>query len=511
MGIIKRQSIKNSLVSYLGVGIGAISSIFIYTLIDKTDMGIIQFAISTAAFFAPFASFASSMTATRFYPFFKTEDGKDNGFLPLLTVFTLISSLFFVGLIYFFRNDLASLFQKDSEQFLNSLHFILIFTVLVALSTLFISFAANQSRIVVPSIFQNLLPKIAQPTLVLLYFFGVIGFATLFKGLAFTFFLMLMGVVGYVYFLRKNSFQSSILRGSFLMKKHARDMFRFSSFNFFIVMGSVFAQQADKLFIAPMLGYEQLAIFGFGAMIAEAIDVPRKALSGIAQPLIAASIAKKNWVHITEIYRKTALLQVIAGVFLLAGVWACADLLFDLMIKNGEAYRTGKWVILILGLSRLADMATGTNAEIITFSEHYRFNFRSFATMAALNIVLNLALIPIMGIEGSALATLISIVLVNLWRLFFIKQKMGIHPWDKRMLWVMAFGLLAWFAAYMTPSVYLTFLPKIGNAFANIVIKGLIVSILYGFLILRFKVSEDVNAVFEGMKSRMLALSNKKK
>ena len=91
MGIIKRQSIKNSLVSYLGVGIGAISSIFIYTLIDKTDMGIIQFAISTAAFFAPFASFASSMTATRFYPLFKTEDGKDNGFLPLLTIFTFIS------------------------------------------------------------------------------------------------------------------------------------------------------------------------------------------------------------------------------------------------------------------------------------------------------------------------------------------------------------------------------------------------------------------------------------
>ncbi len=501
MGIIKRQSIKNSLVSYLGVGIGAISSIFIYTLIDKTDMGIIQFAISTAAFFAPFASFASSMTATRFYPLFKTEDGKDNGFLPLLTIFTFISSLFFVGLIYLFRYNIAALFEKDSEQFLGSVHFILIFTVLVALLTLFISFAANQSRIVVPSIFQNLLPKVAQPTLVLLYFFGVIGFAQVFKGLAFTFFLMLAGIVGYVYFLRKDSFQSSILRGSALMKKHAFDMLRFSSFNFFIVMGSVFAQQADKLFIAPMLGYEQLAIFGFGAMIAEAIDVPRKALSGIAQPLIANSIAEKNWTHIAEIYRKTALLQVISGVFLLAGVWACADSLFDLMIKNGESYRTGKWVILILGLSRLADMATGTNAEIITFSEHYRFNFRSFVTMAVLNIVLNLVLIPIIGIEGSALATLISISLVNVWRLFFIKRKMNIHPLDVRMLWVVAFGVFAWLMAFLTPSVYFDFFPKIGNAFVNILIKGLIVTVLYVFLILRFKVSEDVDGAFENVKT----------
>lgn len=500
MGIIKRQSIKNSLVSYLGVGIGAVSSIFIYTLIDRTEMGMIQFAISTAAFFAPFAAFASSMTATRFYPLFKTEDGKDNGFLTLLTGFTLVTSLFFVGLIYLFRYQLADFFQKDADQFLNSLHFILIFTVIVALATLFISFAANQSRIVVPSIFQNLLPKVAQPTLVLLYFFGIIGFTQVFKGLALTFFLMLAGIVGYVYFLRKSSFALPILRGSQLMKSHGFEMLKFSSFNLTIVLGSVFAQQADKIFITPMLGYDKLMIFSFGAMIAEAIDVPRKALSGIAQPMIANSIAEKNWAHITEIYRKTALLQVIAGVFLLTGVWACADSLFDLMLKNGDAYRTGKWVILILGLSRLADMATGTNAEIITFSEYYRFNFRSFATMATLNVILNLAFIRIWDIEGSALATLISITLVNVWRLFFIKQKFGIHPLDVRMLWVFAFGVIAWFAAYMTPSVSLSFLPKLGTAFLNILIKGLIVTVLYLYLILKFKISQDVTGAFDNFK-----------
>ncbi|MBL7816799.1 MAG: lipopolysaccharide biosynthesis protein [Saprospiraceae bacterium] len=491
MGIIKRQSIKNSLVSYLGVVIGAVSSIFIYTLIDKTELGMIQFAISTAAFFAPFASFASSMTATRFYPNFKTEDGKDNGFLSLLTLSTLTTTLIFVSLIYLFRLPIASFFQKDADQFLNSLHFILIFTILVAVATLFNSFAANQSRIVVPSLFQNLLPKVAQPTLVLLYFFGIIGFTQVFKGLALTFFLMMMGVVGYVYFLRPNSFvlpkNGSILRG------YAAEMVRFSAFNFTIVLGSVFAQQADKIFITPMLGYESLAIFSFGAMIAEAIDVPRKALSGIAQPLIATSIAEKNWAHISEIYRKTALLQVIAGVFLLTGVWACADSLFDLMIKNGEAYRTGKWVILILGLSRLADMATGTNAEIITFSEYYRFNFRSFATMAVMNIVLNLLLIPIWGIEGSALATLLAIAIVNVWRLVFIKQKFNMQPLDRRMLWVFTFGFLAWLAAYTTPSVYFADLPKMVNAMLTIFLKGSIVAVVYLFLILRFNVSTDVS------------------
>ena len=64
MGIIKRQSIKNSIVNYVGVFIGAISVIFIYPLIDKEDLGSIQFTLNTAILFAPFASVASSMNET---------------------------------------------------------------------------------------------------------------------------------------------------------------------------------------------------------------------------------------------------------------------------------------------------------------------------------------------------------------------------------------------------------------------------------------------------------------
>jgi O-antigen/teichoic acid export membrane protein len=500
MGIIKRQSIKNSLVNYLGVGIGAISSIFIYTLIDQTGMGMIQFAISTAAFFAPFAAYATSMTTMRFYPVFKTADGKDNGFLPFLFGFTLVSSLLFISLIYVLRYQLAAFFQKDAEHFLQSLHFILIFTVLVALSHLFISFASNQNRIVVPSIFQNLLPKIAQPTLILLYFFGFISFPQVFKGIVVIFVFVFIGVVSYAYFLRKSSFSLPILRGNQVLKDNGLEMFRFSSFNILIVLGSVFTLQADKMFITPMLGYEKLIVFSFGAMIAEAIDIPRKALSGIAQPLLANLITEKKWAEVADIYRKTALLQVVAAVFLLSGVWACADFLFDLMPKNGELYRAGKWVILILGLSRLADMATGTNAEIITLSEHYRFNFRSFAVMATLNVLLNLAFIPIWDIEGSAWATFIAVALVNIWRLFFIKHKFGMQPLDIRMLWVIGFGVVAWFIAYMAPSVYLSFLPKMGTAFLNLVIKGLLVTGIYFYLILRFKISPDINNAFDNLK-----------
>ena len=109
--------------------------------------------------------------------------------------------------------------------------------------------------------------------------------------------------------------------------------------------------------------------------------------------------------------------------------------------------------------------------------------------MAVMNVSLNLLLIPRMGIEGSAYATLISIIVVNFWRMLFIYQKMTIHPLTIKMLWVILIGIVAWFAAMNTPSVSMPIL--------NIFIKGIVVTTVYGIGILYFKISEDVTAIFK--------------
>ena len=166
MGIIKRQGIKNSIVNYIGVLIGAISVIFIYPLIDKEDLGMIQFTMNTAILFAPVAGFAMSLTTIQFYPEFQKKDKNENGFLFILSAFTLIFSLIFVAIIYFFRFPVANFFGADKIKFLNTLPYILGFTVILAFASLFIAYTSLFKRIVVPSILHNLLIKIAQPILV---------------------------------------------------------------------------------------------------------------------------------------------------------------------------------------------------------------------------------------------------------------------------------------------------------------------------------------------------------
>lgn len=493
MGIIKRQGIKNSIVNYAGVGIGALSVIFIYPIIDPKDIGIIQFVIGTAALLTPFTSWGLSLASVNFFPEVKDKALKHNGFLFLLMFLTFCTTSFVLGLVILFKAPLAACFGDNKITFLNTFPFIIAFTFFVTFSSILQSYIINHGRIVVPSIFNNILFKITQPILVLLFAFHYIGFKTIFWGLLGTYIAAVVGQILYLFHLGEGYFMVNFTL--FRDKTFIKKLMKYANFVVFVGLGGLLATRLDQIIIPPLLGFSSLAIFSLGAFISEAIDVPRKALSSIASPLISESMKTQNYGHIKEIYQKTALLQLLIGVYLLAGVWACADSLFDLMPSNNELYRSGKYVILFLGLSRLVDMATGVNSEIITFSAHYRFNFISLLGMALLNIAFNFLFIASwgfnLGIVGSALATLTTMIVFNGWKLVFIYQKIKIHPLQKQMGTIVFFGIAAWFLAANTPTV--------ANPFLDILLKGSIVSLLYWVAIIFFKISNDVNDLFSKM------------
>ena len=70
MGVIKRQSIKQGLVTYLGILIGTISTLFVYPRLALEKFGEIQFIIGLAAFFVPFIGIGLPAVAIHFFPYF---------------------------------------------------------------------------------------------------------------------------------------------------------------------------------------------------------------------------------------------------------------------------------------------------------------------------------------------------------------------------------------------------------------------------------------------------------
>ena len=74
MGIILKQSFKNTISTYLGFGIGAINTLFLYTnFLTDQYYGLVAFLFSTANIMMPFMAFGVHNALIKYYSSFKSK------------------------------------------------------------------------------------------------------------------------------------------------------------------------------------------------------------------------------------------------------------------------------------------------------------------------------------------------------------------------------------------------------------------------------------------------------
>jgi O-antigen/teichoic acid export membrane protein len=158
-------------------------------------------------------------------------------------------------------------------------------------------------------------------------------------------------------------------------------------------------------------------------------------------------------------------------------------------MPNGEIFKAGKYVIFFIGLAKVFDALTGINAIILGNSKFYYYTLFFIFFLAIIAFAVNLYLIPIWGIVGSALATFISIAAYNLILVVFVKWKIGVQPFTKDTLTaILLLGL-----AYSCSLI----IPVLPDPIIDIMIRSLAISTVFVFTIYRFKVSDDINNVIQ--------------
>ena len=91
MGVVIRQSIKNTIFTYIGFVLGAFNVIFLYTYFLSDEYhGLLAFIISTATIMLPFISLGTHNAIIKFYSFYDSKNEKDY-FLSTMLVIPLIS------------------------------------------------------------------------------------------------------------------------------------------------------------------------------------------------------------------------------------------------------------------------------------------------------------------------------------------------------------------------------------------------------------------------------------
>lgn len=482
MGVIERQGIKQSIVSYAGIVIGAISQLFLYPLLQE-GYGLVQFIMAAALLVVPFTMLGMTSVAIRFFPEFQDEEKGHNGFLTFLSLAVFAGFLLFLIFLFFTQNFVFDYFddEKTPAWYNDYLPYAIPLVFLISWSNLLKHYIHNFERIVFPTIFDNLLPKIVLPLLLLGYYFDFLSLDFIVKAVVMMWVGIVLAQLGYIYSLGQLHFSFNY---SHFTRERIKRMANFGAYGLFGGWGYVLVNRVDIVMVGIFASAESVAIYTFCVFMAEFIDVPRKAITSISSPLISQAWERKDLPYLEDLYQKSSVVQYIAGLFLFLLIWTNVDDLYSIM-TNGEPYRAEIMVVCLLGFGKVIDMVTGVNGSIIAMSKYYKVNLVFLVVMGGVNILLNYLLIPKFGLAGAALATLLSMIIFNILKylLLFIKLKM--QPFTLQTYYVTV--------VFITTLLLIVNIPIDIHPFINIALRGLLTAMVFGGAVYYLKISEEVN------------------
>lgn len=481
MGIVQNQSIKNTIITFFGFGIGAINALFLYTnFLGKLHYGIVATVLSFANILMPIMAFGAQNTLVRFFSYYKTDKTR-NDFLSFMLVFPLVLILPVGGLFFLFYDYIASFWIVENPSLKPFFWLIPIIGIFMAYFEIFYAWV----KVHFQSVVGNFISEIFGRALVfILLFFVHLNILTksqfvYFIVLAYGF--QLIAIIIYAFSIKKPVF-------TFSLPENLKDIVQYSLF--IIVSGGVAVMLVDfdKVMIPRYLHISNNSLYAVAIFISTVIIVPSRAMNQIVAPITAKLLADNNYVELDELYKKCAInLQIIAGLFMLL-IFVNIKEIYQIIPKD---YGGGIWVVFMIGLCKFYDALLGNNNAIILNTKHYRTVLLFGVFTVFLMIVLNMIFIPRFGIEGSAFATLITVFVYNSIKLFYVVYKTKLFPFTNKTIVSLLVISTCFFAFFYWDFSF--------NPLVNIILKSVLLTTAYVFVNYKFTISDDFNTALDNI------------
>jgi len=183
--------------------------------------------------------------------------------------------------------------------------------------------------------------------------------------------------------------------------------------------------KTDIFVLGFFLSAEEVGIYGAALKTAQVVTLTGFAVDAVAGPAIARTYADRDREALQSLARRLVTLYfgsavAVALVLVLAAPWVLA--LF------GPKFLAGQPAFFILVGGLLVNASTGAQSFFLTMTGRERPCMWIHARCAVLNIALNTAGIYFYGIIGAAMATAISLVVLNVWIYRTVRKHLGIDP-----------------------------------------------------------------------------------
>lgn len=479
MGIVINQSIRNTVITYIGFGIGAVNALFMYTnFLGKTYYGLTAFLLSTANILMPLMAFGVHNTLVKFYSGYKTDREKSE-FLTfmLLLPLLLIIPLALAGTVFY--EPIALTLSAENPIIYEYVWMIPVIGLCMGYFEIFYAWV----KVHMLSVFGTFIKEIFLRLLISFFLFAVyfdwisaIEFVYITVGIYF-----LTAATMAVFALRTRMPAASL---SFPADK--KEIIWYSIF--IVLSGSVavLLLDIDKFMLGLYINIDNIAYYSVAIFIATVVAVPSRAMHQIIYPITAKLMSEHKHDELNVLYKKASVSLQLVGGYVLLGILVNIKSIYDLLPPE---YSGGIFVVFAIGLSKYFDLMLGNNNAIIFNSKYYKMVLFLGLLLAGLAISLNMFLIPNFGIDGAAAATLISITLYSAAKLWFVTVKMDLYPFSRQTLYSLGVLLLGFAGFYFWD---FSFYPVI-----NIILKSALLTGFYILINYKLVILPEANAIMD--------------
>lgn len=479
MGIVTNQSFKNTITTYLGFGIGAINTLFLYTyFISDVYYGLVAFILSCANIMTPLMAFGAHNTLIKFYSTFKTKNSL-NSFLTLMLFLPLLL-IIPIGVLGCFSYELiGELLSRKNPIVQDYIWYIFIAASVMAYFEVFFAWSKTQMLTVFGNFMKEVFHRVGVMMLLFAVYLRWIDVEQFIKGIIIVYAVRMLVMMLYAFSVRLPVFRLNRI-------ENVGSILKYSSL--IIIAGSIatIILDIDSFMLGLYIPIEKVAYYGVAIYIATVIAVPSRAMQQILQPLTAKFLNERNKVALEDLYIRSSQTLFVIGGFIFLLIVLNINELYHLI---PEEFSGGLIVVFLVSVAKLYDNLMGCNNVVLFNSDYYRVVLLFGVILTVLTVLLNMVFIPMFGINGSAFATFLAISIYNTIKIYFVKRKFNMMPFNAETGKVCILLIVSVVIFYFWD---FPFYPLV-----NIALKSFLITIFYVMVILRLNVSEDISMVIK--------------
>jgi O-antigen/teichoic acid export membrane protein len=356
------------------------------------------------------------------------------------------------------------------------------------------AYAWTLHKSVLTNFFREVQWRLLTTILIVLFVTGTIKDFDLFiKLFAFTYPGIAISLFAYLVFTKKIHFT---LRVSKVTRRFLKKILALCAFVYGGTLIFTLSQVFDSFVIASVLdnGLDKAGIFGLATIMTSIIVAPQRGIISASISHLSKAWKDKNMPLLQKVYQRSSINQLIFACAIFLLIWLnFTDGILTFKVK--PIYLDGAWVFFVLGLTKIIDMGTGVNAQIIATSTYWKFELQSGVILLFIMLPLTYILTRQYGIIGPAVGTLVSITIYNIIRIIFLWKKFRLFPLTVQSLYTVLLAGACYGICY--------FCFRGMHGFPGMFTRSIAFILLYATGVVFMKLTPDIRPVVNSVKKRL--------